>query len=265
MSATKPGLKAVVEAVKPPSTYITGHCGNGCHEGKRTLSGKGELMPACRGEYSYRYVKVTCTCWCHEMFKMLRESNPSVALPGPVVTVTDDQTSVTVDASGVKNDVTAVEVVDDTQQGDYYDGVTKDEDLSTQLLRFIIKNIFGKDPNSEEMKKRLADSQSKEGERRKRGSLDVNVEVVCRLWVDGKLPYKELKPQDIAIMVDALNAPSQGAVHAVLTRWEKLGLVKLDSKPVRFVSFEPRVYKLGIKSEMARQHRVANNRAKGFF
>jgi hypothetical protein len=107
--------------------------------------------------------------------------------------------------------------------------------------------------------------ESKTNGRRRRGELEANVEVVCRMWLDGKVPWPELTTDVIGLMIDADDTISQGAIYAVLTRWADARLAEVGKKPMRFLSFSQAVLADGIAAVKSRASRDAEQRAKGFF
>lgn len=101
--------------------------------------------------------------------------------------------------------------------------------------------------------------------RRKRGELEDNVEVVCRLWQMKCLPWELLTTDAIALMVDANDQPSQGAVYSVLRRWADHNWAMVGRSPVRFVGFSDDAWQLGLTELRRRAKREADRRTKGFF
>jgi hypothetical protein len=106
------------------------------------------------------------------------------------------------------------------------------EHLTDYLDLFMRKHDLVKGPKVPH--KRYA---SNDTERRARGSLDINVEAVCRLASLGFCPWDDATPTNISLMVDPLDQPSAGAVREVLIRWGKAGVAEVTDKPVLFVKF----------------------------
>lgn len=241
--------------------YITGFCGNGQHENSKLLSQGGALLPACRGRYEFRFCVVQCGCWCHEMF-----ASVGIIQVHPLSEPID-----TPDAaeSPVSSDPTAPETTRSeptanpsptvpAQRGTYWSWLLLQEHLEPQLKRLVTKLIF--DQESE-----FVESVENIKERRKRGSLEYNVEAVCRLWLEGKLPYKNLIPADIGMLINAMDSPSLGAIHAVFTRWAEQGIAEIAHSPLRFIAFTAVIDEMGIdKFRRHEQRRLARNE-KGFF
>jgi hypothetical protein len=242
-----------------PGAYITQHCANGGHENAKVLSPGGTLMPACRGEYTYRFVSVTCWCWCHEMFRTMRQQQadassdasdtmpdidtPATAALGPIVPVTTGATTATTEAKST-----------------FYESVLANDAVSVQVKRFVNKHVFDADD-----KNVWNTEKSEDAKRRTRGSLDINVEAVCRLWLDGKLPYQELTPVSIGMVIDISNPPSSGAIYAVLQRWKENALAELAEKPFRFIAFSPSVGECGIDAIKGAHAREKRAKLQGFF
>jgi hypothetical protein len=101
--------------------------------------------------------------------------------------------------------------------------------------------------------------------RRKRGELEDNVETVCRMWLMKLLPWEDLTTDAIALMIDANDRPSQGAIYAVLKRWAEHNWATIAMGPFRFVSFSDEVLYQGMTEVRRLAKREADRRAKGFF
>lgn len=129
--------------------------------------------------------------------------------------------------------------------------------VSQQLVNMCLTKVFGKEPT--------ADQVSVATERRRRGELEDNVEVVCRLWMLRHLPWANLTTDAIALMVDANDPPSQGAIYAVLTRWSDANLAIIQRSPLRFILFSDDAWFEGITAIRHSQRREADRRSKGFF
>lgn len=240
------------------STYVTGHCGIGNHEGTKNLSSRGTLFPSCTGEYVYSLgILITCMCWCHEMFKMAK------ALQSPASTDVVTDTSEPQTAASVEMNATSApthtdsSAHDDTNVNAFYVKVLEHQDLTLQVYRFVSHHVFGVKGD-----KSLTDKTV--NGRRPRGSLDINVEAICRLKFDGFIP-NELTPQNVGLLIDPLNPPSAGAIHAVFTRWRMAGYCTLSAKPVTLTGFTVRVGATGITGAKRITERERVARAKGFF
>lgn len=131
------------------------------------------------------------------------------------------------------------------------------DNVSQQLKNLIYNKVLGQQSHTDELKEETL--------RRRRGQLEDNVEVVCRLWLKKLLPWELLTTDVISMMVDAYDPPSQGAIYSVLKRWADQNLATIGIKPMRFVGFSERVLDRGIAVEKHRQGREADRRSKGFF
>lgn len=129
--------------------------------------------------------------------------------------------------------------------------------VSQQLVNMCLTKVFGKEPTSDQV--------SIATDRRKRGELEDNVEVVCRLWLLRHLPWSSLTTDAIALMVDANDPPSQGAIYAVLMRWSDSNLAVIERSPLRFMLFSDEAWCDGVTAVRHKHKREADRRAKGFF
>ncbi len=243
----------------PVSTYLSGHCSNGNHEGSRNTSALGATFPACAGLYVFRFHKsIQCSCWCHEMFSQARAQAPA-ALSDPIPTMqlgngagSGQMTDVTQANGDVPPTVTA------PTDTDFWRKVLEHQDLTLQVFRFVSWHVFGVKGERSLAQPLPADS------RRPRGSLDVNVEAICRLSLERRIPH-ELTPSNIGLLIDPRNPPSTGAIHAVLSRWEAAGFCTISKKPVTMTGFTAKVSKSGITQAKRISERERQARAKGFF
>jgi len=87
-----------------------------------------------------------------------------------------------------------------------------------------------------------ADADQKE--RRTRGGLEADVKVITDRFVTEDIVLPEgqsLTPHRIGKAIKDFNgldqAPSTGAVAAVLARWEKIGFAEIDDKPLAFIDY----------------------------
>lgn len=240
------------------SSYVTGHCGNDNHEGSKNLSQKGSLFPACAGTYTYSFgILVTCTCWCHELFKQAKAMQAAALTD--VVTGTDKpETAPTVEMNGTSAPTPpVVSVYSGPDVNDFYTKVLEHQDLTLQVYRFVSWHVFKVKGD-----KSLNDKTTTG--RRARGSLDINVEAICRLKFDGFIP-NELTPANVAMLIDPIDPPSHGAIHAVFYRWKNAGYCIMSDKPVTMIGFTDRVGKGGITGAKRISERERAARAKGFF
>lgn len=243
------------------STYITGHCAHGNHEGTKKLSVGGALFPACAGIYAFRFKVIECSCWCHEMFREARAAKAQdvTALSDPIPTMqlgngagSVPMGTVTQANGGASEPITA------PTDADFWTKVLDHQDLTIQVFKFVSWHVF-KVKGDRQISKPIP-----ENSRRPRGSLDINVEAICRLGLEGLIP-NELTPSNIGLLIDPLNPPSAGAIHAVLTRWKEAGYCTLSDRPVTMTGFTDRVNKSGITGAKKISAREREARAKGFF
>lgn len=229
--------------------YISQHCANGGHQGAVSLSYKGSLMPSCKGRYVWAYSKAVCTCTCHVKF-FTSDDVGSIALAS-VDSHTPPIGSPAYEAARTAETGDPVGV--DPSESPYDRLLHPDVGLSPQLVNLIRVNIKGLEPLPV-------------GEHnRRRGELEANVEAICRLWLDKKMPWDLLTTDVVGLMVDANNPVSAGAVYAVFSRWEGANYAIIEKSPVRFVCFTPAVQEYGIAAVRKIDQRKERNRSKGFF
>lgn len=248
-----------VNAKKFP--YITGFCGNGQHENSKLLSKAGASRVACRGKYEFRFCAVQCECWCHALFAaagVTSDSPLSDTTDATDATESSDSGDPRASETAPSEPTTIPSSAIPTQRSTYWSWLVLQDHLEPQLKRLVMKLIF--DQESE-----FVESAENIKERRKRGSLEYNVEAVCRLWLESKLPYKSLIPTDVGMLINAMDPPSPGAIHAVFTRWNEQGLAEVAHSPFRFLSFTSLVGEFGIDDFRRRQQRQMARNEKGFF
>lgn len=240
-----------------PSTYESQHCTNGHHEKSSNKSEKGATYKACQGVYKFIWVVVTCTCWCHAMFReaveRAAESIPELEVAHTTI---PKQTPGSVDVVPSQHVVTAPR---GTEIRGYWTNVLLNENLEPQLFKMIKKLVMKVTGPLEVQVTKLED-----GERRPKGSLDVNVEAVCNLSLEGYIP-QELTTVNVGMLINALDPPSPGAIQAVFDRWAKAGFCELGTKPVRLLRFTTLVGENGIAGAKKVHAREKENRSKGFF
>ena len=236
--------------------YTTGWCQAGGHEGQPKLSKGGAKMTACLGRYEYpRLVRpvIICNCWCHALFAKARAMEASATADGTADT-SDANSAASGDAGPVKIHV-STPVVDagligwalrtnPLTQGLYeklYDDPFLTENLANMLAKYC--NVA---PHHVQRERRAG--------RRERGSLDVNVETVCRLIADEKIPFPG-NPSVIAMLIDPDEGISSGAVHACLRRLTSEGFMDLHDYSV-FAGFKGDAIELTVK-ECRRKIEVA--------
>lgn len=255
--------KKIVVDEAPPGTkfpYITGHCANGAHEGNKTFSARGTLLQPCRGMYTWRFTSAFCTCWCHELAATVRTmtavtSDPLFVGTHGLVSAADVAASVASAPMPIAVNMPEVVITQDPHW--LYRQMIASPKVSTQLANMVRVKIL-----NEEAQEYSADES---GERRRRGELDANVEIVCRLWLDKLLPWELLTTDAISIMVDAEDPPSQGAIYSVLNRWANRGFAMIGTKPMRFIGFNESVLKMGLEAAVHKANREADRRSKGMF
>jgi len=152
----------------------------------------------------------------------------------------------------------ATDVVTASTDTDFWTKVLEHQDLTIQVFRLVSYHVF-KVKGERSLAKPIPAYA-----RRPRGSLDINVEAICRLVLEGLIP-NELTPPNIGLLIDARNPPSAGAIHAVLTRWEAAGYCTISKKPVTMTGFTNKVNKSGITGAKKISARERDARAKGFF
>jgi len=243
---------------KPPSTYESQHCVLGAHQGTSIRADNGVIRPACRGTYVYRYTTVVCTCFCHRYF--IDDDEDDTALDGVSIRTDDGATAGTVaTAPASAPSIAAIPAPRVDARRALYERLLKSPLLADQpramAERFILNKEFD-----------VLDMEPIFGVRRQRGELEENVELLCMLWLDGHLSvWPMLDTQTLAVLIDAQDPPSLGAVHAVLTRWSNMLWCETADRPFRFVKFSQRVADLGISEIKRIESRDREARSKGFF
>ncbi len=202
--------------------YITQHCANGNCENSRNLSKKGTLYPACRGEYQFRSGKVVCQHSCHSSFRLLRQMMEQMGHNAPEI-------------PNNRAPVTPVSPVAPVTTGTDREPVVVAPSPSPALPRHDPDTRRTRIIDTSHAFKATPTGRAAPGQLEER----VRVAIASRVASGGEqiIAMTGLTPKLISSMVDAENPPSQGAVHAILIRWDKAGLVRLASKPFRFVGF----------------------------
>lgn len=209
-------LKA--EQARPAkSVYVTGFCSVGAHEGVTLLSQGGALIRSCAGEYMIggRYGTnrtVTCTCSCHDSFNEIRKLMKDMQ------------------DAGVGNDtISAVLGIQETPTPT--GGPTGAASSPTASTGGGTGDRAGLLPFDRGAHGGLKSFKPTPTGRAARGQLEEDVRKVVA--AQHKLFDDMLTPGVIAKFINAEDPPSQGAVHAVLSRWEQRSWVTLKTKPVR--------------------------------
>lgn len=188
--------------------YITQHCANGSCEGTKKISALGASFVACRGQYSYRGRMITCTHDCHEMFRQLREITGITDSVGPVVI---EQTSILgrLSVTGFLHPTVTTTAAIPIERDGHADPTGANEPFSPT-------------PSGQRARGQLEEQVRTEVQR----FFNAGVEMIATLG---------LTPTLLAKAINQNKPPSQGAVYAVLKRWERDGLVTLAEKPFRLV------------------------------
>lgn len=249
--------------------YITQHCVNGAHEKSSLVTDRGNKFQACRGTYTWRFTQAVCTCWCHEMFASMKAEDSDALLSVSTDTITP-VSAVSVDARAPEPAMSdtppatpsSTPTTPDTIRSNplyrhpVYRNVIDGDNIESQLAHYVWVNVFQAGPPPRETV--LG--------RRKRGELDAQVELVCRLWLDGHLNVgPQLTINWICMMINAERPPSPGAIYAVLTRWADANLCMVGTKPFRFTGFSDPVNQDGIMQIRKDNKREAARREKGHF
>jgi hypothetical protein len=265
-----PATAPAIQAEPTSSTYITQHCANEVHEGVVKFGSKGDPFHACQGEYVFRFLVVRCTCDCHAVTYRLAEiqaeidaereagllpalnppSNPTGngGTAGIVATATSEP--ITPDAAGDAADA----------RRRMYRVLLNTGNISAQPEALVMRHIFGKEYDPAQL------LQAATGSRRTKGELELNIELLCHLWLDGKLVgWKTLTADAIPTLVDALDPPSEGAVRAVFTRWKQFAMAEIGEAPVRFIKFSDEVNRHGVEYVRIRLERERKRHEKGMF
>lgn len=246
--------------------YITGHCGNGSHEGMKVVSGLGHLLKPCSGIYTWRFTEAKCSCWCHANAIMMRRDAEIAASTAPMVTNATDgmpnlQGMLAATLGPVPTYVTPTEselkVILPPDPLKVLEDLCNSGRVSQQLVNLVIRKAMGKEPTLEQL--------SVDEGRRKRGQLDTNVELVCRLWLMKYLPWEQLTTSAISLMIDAVDPPSQGAIYSVFMLWAGNNWATIEKHPIRFIKFSDEVWIDGLTVVRYKHKRELDRRAKGFF
>lgn len=242
------------EAV-PKVEYVTGWCANGGHEGQTNHENPGTV---CRGKYVFRFTIIQCDCFCHAMFAAIRKEDPD-ALADMDADTAARQTaaSVTLSAFDALAALPVITADDPDAKHRLYQKLIETGHVSTQLANYVREHVFEIPIGDIE--------EAHSGERRRRGQLEVNVEVVCRLWLDEKLPWPQLTTDIVGLMIDAEDIPSAGAIYAVFDRWASAGLAAIGKSPVRFESFSEHCMSHLVADVKGLLARDKDRRARGFF
>lgn len=191
------------------STYITGFCSVGACEGTAKKSPSGQYLRTCRGTYSVpvshsfgKQIKVVCTHSCHTAFNEIREMMAAMGkIDIPAVPVAPKETP-TPTGGPVPTQRPAPAA---TQP-------------ATGLLPFQRATVEG--------------MVRTETGRAAKGQLEEQVRLALvknQIFVEAGM----VTPGYLARVIDKDKPPSQGAIGAVMDRWEKKGLINIGRKPLR--------------------------------
>lgn len=209
---------------KLASSYITGFCASGQHEKTTLKSPKGLTLRACEGRYLVHVGpnvfgavrEIVCTCDCHAAFREIAQmmglmdmmhgfgetvadapvkENPAPIVPTPVAVLP---------APGIVEPLLPVAPPP----------IAMPTQVTSQLLPFQ-RTGFKPTPTG----------------RAARGQLEDKIRQIVQEFHE--LAAGMLTPEAIGKMINRESPPSNGAIHACLTRWSDRGWVTLEKKPFR--------------------------------
>lgn len=191
------------------STYITGFCSVGACEGTAKKSPSGQFLRTCRGTYSVpvshaygKQIEVVCTHACHAPFNEIREMMAAMGkIDTPAAPVAAKETP-----TPTGGPIPAQRPAPATTQA------------ATGLLPFQRATVEG--------------MVRTETGRAAKGQLEEQVRlalVKSAIFVDAGM----VTPGYLSRVIDKEKPPSQGAIGAVMDRWEKKGLIQIGRKPLR--------------------------------
>jgi hypothetical protein len=174
----------------------SGHCGLGHHEGTKPVSPSGKAHKTC-DQLDW------CSCECHvkinEMFAMSGKPRRLITNPDYRPYVRDYQMPSLEDSASELSGVAPI----------LYDGEKPPEFTPTPSGRTT------------------------------KGMLEYWVKEVAEAWLEEE-DRPSLTPAEISARIQKVNdlekAPSPGAVHSVLMRWETIGYALIERNPIRFLS-----------------------------
>lgn len=202
--------------------YISGFCAVGAHEGAKKLSPGGTLFRPCPGAYFYMGGGGECKCDCHTAFKQIRELMASMQ----VNTGSDDlsdrpRDGGTPDPTHTPVPVTSSVSVEPSPFAHTNAGLTIPPPRPSVITG---GKSFKATPSGRAAKGELEEK------------VRVQLAKVCSANAD-MVAMTGLTPKVLSVAIDDDKPPSQGAIHAILIRWEQKGLVELGTKPFRFLKF----------------------------
>lgn len=199
---------------------VSGFCDTGSHEGTARLSPGGSLLVPCKQTYhvhsGHKILTFVCTCDCHKDFNEIRQmmammkathDGNDAILDAPIL---QEIPAPTVGGTSGVTPVTATPAPFAPVVG---------TSLRPTIPAKPVEKTFDPTPTG----------------RAARGQLEEKVRIVVAQLHE--LAAGMLTPKMIAGRINKDSPPSQGAVHAVLIRWEQRGLVELAKNPFRFEKF----------------------------
>lgn len=197
------------------TTYITGFCSTGSCEGTSKRSPSGLPMPACRGTYVIpsgvggRSRTYTCSHECHKAFAEIREMMAAmnamhgIAQPGTAGAKQETHSPTGVARPAAVATTAATAAPPPARHGGLVPPVPS-------------SRTFSPTPTG----------------RAARGQLEEQVRVSLKQY-QAFVSMGTITPAFLSKAIDKEKPPSQGAVAAVLERWEKKGLIEIARKPLR--------------------------------
>lgn len=203
------------------TTYVTGFCGAGLCEGKAPVSPSGKPMKVCTA------IDI-CNCGCHSIITQMYEM---AGKPRPIRQNPNYEPARNVDLSWMNT-------LDASLEGGVNTRVPVERPSPVvpslaESARTFVPNVAGG---------------------RARGQLEDEVRRVCNLYMAGKIEGL-LTTKVIAWHIDQDKPPSQGAIGAVLLRWEKIGFADVRLGPMRFAGYTIEGLKEGLESLKAKAKR----------
>jgi hypothetical protein len=208
VTETKPGKKVV------ESTYVSGFCGIGSHEGAKNLSPSGQRLKSCPqgGRFDGgRLGVMVCTCQCHDVTRQM-EGMTGIQVPALEI----NRTTPSLDR--------LLREAERSSGGAKGPGIGVIDGPSVTVASGV---RFAVTPTG----------------RAARGQLEEQVRYAICVQVKAggeMIELLGLSPSTLAVMIDRENPPSTGAIYSVLKRWESNGMVDLAESPFRFIRFTER-------------------------
>lgn len=266
--ARKKRNKAVAEEAsrpKGPARSLSGNCNLGWCEGKKVIPGReGKITPRCKGltisEVAGKPYEIMCTCQCHaaitEMYEM---AGIPREWPDSIWTADDQKKRI---EEGLVFDPTVLyECIAESRLRPTFD---LDEDATDSVPTLAerdtvdtLEGVLPPNPSVEE------DPDKRDGSYRQKGRLVLDVKIVCDQWVLGAHPdIEQLKPGEIARLIDPQRPPSTGAITNVLRKWSEMGFARIGEKPWRFEAYTKAGIEHGFDALHERLKAQNSNRAR---